>query len=172
MTQTHFQNVVEIPVPPAQVWPVMVDVEKWPEWTTSVTHIQVLTPGPLRVGSRARIHQPKLPPAFWRVTELVPGSHFTWVSRAPGVGGIAQHVVEATPGGSRVTLSLRYEGIFGPLVARWMHDLNIRYLAMESTGLKSRCIELARQQVSCRNACDNATNRTEQAGELLRKGIG
>jgi hypothetical protein len=148
MTQTHFQTVVEIPVPPAQVWPVMTDVEKWPEWTASVTRIKVLTPGPLRIGGRARIHQPKLPPAFWRITELVPGYHFTWVSRAPGVYVTARHAVEAIASGSRVTLSIQYDGLFGPLLARWTHDLNIRHLAMESVGLKSRCLELIPQTIS------------------------
>jgi hypothetical protein len=145
MTQTYFQTVVEIPVTPVQVWPVMADVEKWPEWTVSVTRVKLLTPGPLGVGSRARIQQPKLPPAFWRVTELIPDSHFTWVSRAPGVLVTARHAVEAIASGSRVTLSIRYEGLFGPLLARWTHDVNARYLAMEATGLKSRCLDLTQR---------------------------
>jgi len=143
MTQTHFETFVEIAATPAQVWPVMVDVEKWPEWTASVKRIKLLTPGPLRIGSRARVHQPKLPPAFWRVTELVPGSHFTWLSSAPGVRVTARHVIEPAPTGSRVTLSIQYEGMFGQLLARWTRALNERYFAMEANGLKTRCTELA-----------------------------
>ncbi|MEI6084939.1 MAG: SRPBCC family protein [Verrucomicrobiota bacterium] len=140
MTQTSFSITVDIPAPPRIVWPVMADVEKWTEWTASVTRVKLLTPGPLGVGSRARIHQPKLPPAFWQVTELVPGSHFTWVSRAPGVLVTARHAVEEIESASRVTLSIRYEGFFGPLLARWTQALNHRYLAIEAAGLKSYCV--------------------------------
>lgn len=117
----------------------MVDVERWPEWTASITRVKRLSPGPLQVGSRVRIDQPKLPRAFWRVTELRPGASFTWISRAPGVRVTARHTAEAIAIGTRVTLSIHYEGLLGALVARWTGDLNERYLALEADGLKSRC---------------------------------
>ena len=84
-----------------------------------------------------------LPPAFWRVTELNPGAGFTWVSRAPGVRVTARHALEAIATGTRATLSIRYEGLLGALLARWMRKLNERYLAMEGNGLKARCVEFA-----------------------------
>lgn len=139
MSQTEFSHAIEIAASPEGVWRVMADVERWPEWTASILRVKRLTPGPFEVGSRARVHQPKLPPAWWLVTELVPGRQFTWVSTAPGVRVTARHVVEATAGGSRVTLSIRYEGWFGTLLARFTHGLNERYLAMEATGLKDYC---------------------------------
>ncbi len=117
----------------------MADVERWPVWTPSVVRVKRLTPGLFGVGSRARGHQPTLPPAWWRVTEFVPVLRFTWVSLAPGLRVTARHVVEATAGGSRVTLSIRYEGWFGTLLARLTHGLNERYLAMEAKGLKAYC---------------------------------
>jgi uncharacterized membrane protein len=122
MARTHFSITVEIPVPLRLVWWVLADVERWPNWTASISRVKRLSPGPLQVGSRVRIHQPKLPPAFWRVTELNPGASFTWVSRAPGVRVTAQHTAEAIARGTRVTLSLRYEGLLGSLVARWVGD--------------------------------------------------
>ena len=42
----------------------------------------------------------------------------------------------------------RYEGFFGPWLARWVGSLNDRYLAMEANGLKARCAELASQSNS------------------------
>lgn len=118
----------------------MTDVERWPEWTASVSHVVLLAPGPLQAGSRVRIHQPKLPAACWRVTDMEPGVEFTWVSTAPGLKVTARHIVEAIAGGSRVTLAIRYEGLFGPWLAWWTHQLNERYLRMEADGLKARCV--------------------------------
>jgi uncharacterized membrane protein len=153
MNRTHFSRTVEIPAPPQIVWPVMVDVERWPEWTASISRVLRLSPGPLQVGSRVRIHQPKLPPAFWRVTELNPGASFTWVSRAPGVRVKARHAVEAIAAGTRVTLSIHYDGLLGAWLARWVGDLNERYLALEADGLKAYCAELvAKPSAQCLQA--------------------
>jgi hypothetical protein len=99
-------------------------------------------------GSGVRIHQPQLPPATWRVTELNPGAGFTWVSVAPGVRVTARHTVEAIAMGSRVTLSIHYEGLLGAWLARWTGDLNERYLAMEANGLRAHCIDLAAKPYS------------------------
>jgi ribosome-associated toxin RatA of RatAB toxin-antitoxin module len=148
MTRTEFSRTVEISVPPALVWSVMADIERWPEWTPSVSRVKRLSPGPLRVGSRVRIHQPKLPPAWWRVTELNPDAGFTSVSVAPGVRVMARHWIEPAADGCRVTLSIRYEGLLGALLARWVGDLNDRYLALEADGLKARCVSLALERRS------------------------
>ena len=130
---------VGIQAPPALVWEIMRDVKRWPEWTPTVTSVRLLDPGPLTVGARAIIRQPKLPPAKWRVTELDEhGRSFTWVSRAPGVCVIARHSVEASGEGSRATLSLRYSGVLTGLLAYLTHELNDRYLALEAAGLKQR----------------------------------
>ena len=117
MTRTEFCHSVEIPAPPPLVWSVMADVERWPEWTASISRVKMLSPGPLRVGSRVRIHQPKLPPAWWCVTELNAGTSFTWISHAPGVRVMASHQTKAIADGTRVTLSIRYEGLLGAWLA-------------------------------------------------------
>jgi uncharacterized membrane protein len=143
MTQTEFSITVEIPAPPRLVWSVMADVERWPEWTASVSRVKRLSPGPLQVGSRMRIHQPKLPPAIWRVTELIPNAGFTGVSVAPGIRVTAHHTLESIAAGTRVTLSIRYDGFLRRLLACWTGKLNDRYLAMEANGLKARCTELS-----------------------------
>jgi hypothetical protein len=138
-TQTWFGVTIEIAAPPALVWPVMADVEHWSEWTPSISRIKLLTPGPLSVGSRARVHQPCLPPAWWHVTELEPGTQFTWVSIAPGLRVTARHATESCASGSRVTLSIDFAGFLGALAAHWTRDLTRRYLALEANGLGTRC---------------------------------
>ena len=138
---THFSIAVDIQAPPDRVWGVMSDVERWPEWTPTVTSIQRLDCRPLAVGSRARIRQPKLMPAEWRVTELDEGRSFTWVAGRPGVRVTARHEVDANQGGSRAILSLQFSGLLGPLVARLTRSLSERYLALEARGLKERSEE-------------------------------
>jgi len=83
-----------------------------------------------------------LPPALGRIIELQPQAGFTGSSTAPGIRVIARHTVEAVAAGSRVTLSIRFEGLLGPLLARWTSKLNDRYLAMEANGLRIHCIDL------------------------------
>jgi hypothetical protein len=129
---------IDIAAPPARVHAVISDIERWHEWTSTVRSIRKRDPGPLRVGTRAFVRQPKLPPAFWSVSEVHEGHGFTWVTRSPGVTVIARHVVEPTPAGSRATLSIRFDGLLGGLVGRMTAGLNTRYLGIEAAGLKAR----------------------------------
>jgi uncharacterized membrane protein len=136
---TYFHIEIEIEAPPEVVWAVMRDVERWPEWTPTVTSIKLPDSGPLQVGSRAIIRQPKLPTAKWSVTELdAPSRSFTWVSPGPGVRVIARHWVEARGAGSQATLSLRFAGALARIFAYLTRGLNDRYLALEANGLKLR----------------------------------
>lgn len=132
---------IDIDAPPEIVWGVIRDVERWPEWTPSVTSIRRLDGGPLVAGSRARVRQPRLPPAEWRVTALEDGRGFVWNTRSPGVVVTARHSVEPCSGGSRASLSVEFAGLLGSLVARLTRTLNERYLRLEAEGLKRRSEE-------------------------------
>jgi hypothetical protein len=137
---SDFRHVVEIQVSPARVWSVMLDVERWPEWTTSVTRVQRMDLGRLTLGSRTRVWQPRLMPAVWCVTSLDEKRHiFAWTTRTFGIKIVARHQIDAVGAHSRVTLSLDYSGLFGSLMARVYRDLNWDYLAREANGLRTRC---------------------------------
>jgi uncharacterized membrane protein len=129
---------VQINAPADQVWPVMSDIERWHEWTPSIRSVRRTNAGPFRIGARARVYQPKLPPADWIVTALDEGRAFVWESRAPGVRVIATHTVEPVGTGSRVTLSIQYYGVIGTLFGRLTAGINRRYIALEADGLKRR----------------------------------
>ena len=133
-----FEISVEIDSPPKRVWEVMTEVELWPEWTESVQKVKRLDSGPFRVGSRARIKQPKFLPAVWEVTEMDPGRSFTWVTRSPGMVARGRHRVEPTAKGSRATLSVAYSGLLAGLVAKLLAGITDRYLMYEAAGLKQR----------------------------------
>ena len=135
---TKFSISTDIDAPAGRVWEVMSDVERWHEWTPSVTRIRRLDAGQFAVGSRAMIRQPRFPPALWTVVALEPGRNFTWVSRAPGVRVYARHCVEPIGSRSRATLSLEYEGVLGGLLGRLTRNITNRYLEFEAGGLKAR----------------------------------
>lgn len=133
-----FDIAIDIAAPPDKVAEVLLDGERWPEWTPTVTSVTMLTPAPARVGSRVRIKQPRLPPAVWTITDVSPAG-FTYVSRSPGVMVVARHWVEPSAGGSRAHLALRFDGALGGIVGWLTAGLNHRYLGLEAEGLKQRC---------------------------------
>jgi carbon monoxide dehydrogenase subunit G len=129
---------IDIDAPPEKVFEVLCDVERWPEWTPTVSRVQRLDKGPLAVGSSARVRQPKLRPAVWQVTEFEDNRNFTWTTRAPGLRMKAGHLVEPRGSGSRVALSFEMSGLIAPLVSRMYGGLIEQYVAAESQGLKNR----------------------------------
>ena len=126
---------VVVDAPPERVWKVWADVERWPEWTASVTRIEPLS-GPLQVGARFRIRQPRLPVLEWEVTSLEEGRSWTWVAHSPGAVTTARHVVVPTANGTVAEQHLLHEGWAGAPVGWLMQGQTRRYLAMEGEGLK------------------------------------
>src|SRR5689334_1372924 len=50
----QFQHTIDLPQPPGEVFAVLDDVSQTPKWLARCTGIEVLTPGPLAVGSKLR----------------------------------------------------------------------------------------------------------------------
>src|SRR5271156_4526548 len=139
------EDSIEIDAPLQLVWDVFSDVERWPEWTASVTSL-VGQDGPaLAVGRRFAIKQPGMQKLVWQVTEIDPGSSWTWVQRSPGVLVSARHYVIAQPGGGTlVRQQLDQRGVLGALVGRLMVKKTKRFLELEAQGLKARSERLSR----------------------------
>ena len=140
----HLYTTIEIEAPPARIWAALHDIEHWSEWTPTVINIRRLNAGPLAVGTRAIVRQPKLLPARWQVTEIEEGRGFTWSTVGPGLLVTAHHYIEGAASSSRVTLSLDFLGLLGTIVARLTRGLNARYLALEAQGLKKHAEAAAR----------------------------
>lgn len=136
---------IDVAASPERVWDVLVDVERWPEWTDSVSSARLLDTGPLAVGSRVEISQPRIPTGTYTVTGLEPGNAFTWQQRQPGSTVIAHHECVPLPDGrTRVELKVVMSGAAGAVVGRLYRKLTERYLAMETAGLKARAEGTAR----------------------------
>ena len=135
---TNYEITVDINASRERVWDVMMDVEKWPEWTQSMTSVTRLDSGELRQGSRVRIKQPKLAPTTMTVTHLERDKTFTWETRTFGLVATAVHTIIPRGNGSTVVLKLSFDGLIGGILGRAMKNLNERYIAYEAAGLKKR----------------------------------
>ena len=137
----HDEVEFEVAAPVEQVWNLLVDIERWPEWSESMTSVRRLGTGPLAVGERAVVKQPKLPELTWEVTELVEGSSFVWVARSPGITTTGGHYITPGGGGARtakVRLTIDQNGPGAKLVGLFTNSLTRSYLQMERRGLTAR----------------------------------
>ena len=133
-----FETSRHIDAPPPAVWQVLYDVARWPEWLPTVNSVQRLDDGPLAVGSRAKVRQPKLPQATWKATEVVDGHNFTWEADGPGMRTIGRHEVVPDGAGSKVTLSIEQTGPMGAVAALVWGKLTQRYIELEAQSLDAR----------------------------------
>ena len=129
---------VYIDAPPQKVFAVLCDVERWPEWTPTMTSVRRLDSGPFAIGSSAQVRQPKLRPNIWRVTELQDRRNFTWTTHSPGLRMTAGHLIEPEGAGCRVELTFELSGLIAPVASRLYGGLIERYVATESQALKKR----------------------------------
>ena len=139
---------ITIDAPIDIVWSVFTDVERWPTWASSFTSVELID-GPMRLGAKARIRQPRLPTVVWEVTKWEPGRSWTWTATSPGARTEASHVLTVSGRGTVAEQSIVSSGPLGRLAAFVLHSLTRRYLAIEAQGLKQRSEQMA---VSSRTA--------------------
>ncbi len=134
----QYEHTVDISATPDAVWRVLVDIEHWPDWTPTMMTVEALDPLPLHVGLRARVKQPGLRPNVLTVKSLEEGRRFLWTSKQPGLTFTADHVIAATPQGSRVRLFVEFTGFLAPIVGA-IYGKKVRaYVAIEAESLKAR----------------------------------
>lgn len=134
----RIETTVSVAAPRKTVWAAMTDVESWPEISESVTSLRKLDPGPLRVGTRVRLKQPKLPPAVWTVTELVDNERFSWATPGLGFRTTAFHEITPAGDGSLLHFGVDQSGPLSRLAGRLYRGLTERYVDLEANGIKRR----------------------------------
>ena len=133
------QRSIDIDAPTSAVWAVISDVERWPEWTASVSSVRRSRTGPLTVGEQVVVSQPRLPTLTYTVTGVEDGRSFTWEAGNAVSRGVGEHVL--TPrigGGCTATLRVTQRGPAARLVGALLDGLSRRYVRMEAEGLKRR----------------------------------
>ena len=121
-----------------RVWDLTLDLESWPEMTPTMTRVERLDRGPVVVGSRARVTQPKQRPTVWTVTRCDPQSCFEWSTKVATVTTTATHRLEATPDGRcRNTLGITFSGFGAGLARRLLGDAVRGAIQTENEGFRT-----------------------------------
>jgi len=134
----QIERVATIAASPDVVWSVVSDVERWPEWHPACDEVRRLDDGPLLVGSKAVVRQPRLPVTTWEVTWWEPPVGFIWVARAPGALTIGEHHITPSADGTLLRLVVNQSGPVGSVVGLALLRLTGRYVTMEAEGIKQR----------------------------------
>jgi uncharacterized membrane protein len=132
------EDSLRINTSPDVVWDVTIDIERWPEWSPTMTSVERIDSGPFRVGSQARIRQPALPEATWTVIQLEPGQRFTWETRVRGIHMVASHAITPDAGATTSTLRIEMRGLPAVLLWPFLRTQVRRALAVENRGLRDR----------------------------------
>ena len=138
------EHSIDIEAPPEVVWSVTADVERWPEWTPTVTSVHRVGTEPFGLGSVARIKQPAQPEAEWVVTEFEHGRRFAWESRRSGLHFVGTHEISPNRAGAKNLLRVEARGILAFLLWPVLKRATQRALAAENQGLKKKAEQLAR----------------------------
>ena len=130
-------NTIDIAAPIARVWSLTEDIEQWPTITPTMTSIVRLDNGPLKVGSTARVKQPRQRARVWTVTRFDPNETFAWQSRILGMPVVGTHSMASRGDGSTAnTLTLEMSGVMSRFTGRILTSTLRQALATENAGFK------------------------------------
>ena len=121
------------------IWKILSDVAHWPEWTPTVTKVEVLDQPELKLNNRYKLYQPKLQPVIWTVTVLEPPSSFTWESRMPGMLMMGEHTLKpVNTNQTELSLKFVFQGWLGAIIGRLYRKTVETYVRTEAQSLKQR----------------------------------
>ena len=103
-----FTYTIHIDRAPETVWSYMMDFSQAPRWRNLVRQIEVITPGPLRVGSETLVTfdiMGKVKQATSEVWAFEPGRRFGLRNTAQNLTGTFEYTLAPDGGGTRVTFT-------------------------------------------------------------------
>jgi hypothetical protein len=109
-----------------------------------MTSVERLDSGPLRVGSQARIKQPRQRLAVWTVERCDAPSAFEWSTRTMGITMTARHRIEPTATGCRNTLSIDMTGGLSRILGRFVGSSIAQTIATENECFQREAERLLR----------------------------
>ena len=122
---------------PDTVWRLTIDVTNLPSLTPTMRKVERLDDGPLRVGSRTRIKQPRQSPPLRTVTRIEPGRDYTRDTRRLSLPIVGGHRIEDLGGNCRNTLSIELTGLGAGLLGALAGSAVRNAIATENAGFKA-----------------------------------
>jgi uncharacterized membrane protein len=143
-------DTIDIAAPVSLVWRVTADVEKWAEWTPTVTSVRLVNGERLRLGSIATIKQPMQSAADWTVVEYEEERRFAWQTSTAALRFKGVHDLAPSTAGTRNTLAVEATGFLALLLWPVLRLAIRKSLRDENAGLKRRCEQEAKAVVDGR----------------------
>ncbi|MEQ1519160.1 MAG: SRPBCC family protein [Usitatibacteraceae bacterium] len=134
-----YESTVDIDAPLARVWETIIDIERWPEWTTTVSDAKVRGGGKLQADSAVTVHRPKFPTAVWHVTAFEPEKFLELRTGLPGMRIVASRTLVPRGAGCTLTLTLAFKGMFAGMFKERTRERSNRYLTVVTAAIKRRC---------------------------------
>ncbi|MGQ0825140.1 MAG: SRPBCC family protein [Actinomycetota bacterium] len=107
---------------PAAAWAHLTAVERWPSWARHIKRVRLDPPGALTPTTKGRLLLRPGAPTTFRMTALEVGRSWSWRGRLLGTTLDYDHVIEAAPGGTRITFTIDGGGatarVIGPVFAK------------------------------------------------------
>ena len=138
-----YSQTFQVDAPITTTWRILADVEHYPDWAPTFDRVEFPAGRALAKGLRAKLWVKGTPPSVFVVTQYTEGARFAWETSAHGVHAIADHVIEASSGGTRLTLSVETSGLMAMLFAPMIKRVTVRNLGLEGNALKARAEALA-----------------------------
>jgi hypothetical protein len=134
---------VDIDSCPEHVWAVLIDLGRWPRWTTAVREATLVGGGTLGLGAVARLRAPRLPERTWHVRDFQPRRH-RLALHGEGLGGRASvrfvlSRVAGTVSRSRLVVTHERSGWLGTPMARVTARTTEAHLRTLGDDLKAHC---------------------------------
>ena len=133
------EKTASIAARPHDIFLVLLDFRRWNQWTQSVTQMSVLDNEQPKPGVGIKVLQPKLSPAVWTITEIVPDTRLTWEKGSFGLRMVSEHLITLHGDEVSVTIRMTYNGPLAGLVFNLTQSLTNRYMTLEINGLKREC---------------------------------
>jgi hypothetical protein len=124
---------------PQDIFNVLMNVERWNQWTKSITKISILDSRQLAPGVKIKVLQPKLPPTIWTIKEIIMDKLLTWEKRYFGFSMLSEHLIMDQNNEISVTIRVTYNGPLAGLFYKLTHTLTDNYMTLEINGLKREC---------------------------------
>ena len=117
----RFESIIDINAPAEKVWALIDKLEEWPQWMPSIKKIEMVSKGPLTVGSQLSVTAKVsglTVTLLMTITEFVPERRVVLEGKALGTKLTRFYMLEPVNGKTKVTIGGEVSGALAWLACR------------------------------------------------------